>query len=98
MRELTFLETGYLCGGLLLCMVLPFLMSFRSPKDAAARKSCLKIVWTGQALLALAGLAVLVSGSVAPHAAAFGLVSTIACTLMLLRQFRETRLHEVSAA
>lgn len=98
MRELTLLETGYLCGVGLLSLVLPLLMSFRGPKDAAARRSCMKTVWTGTALLAFALLTVQVSASVAPYAAVFGLVSTVVCTLVLLRQFRDARLHETSAA
>jgi hypothetical protein len=88
MRELDLIETGYLAGGLLLCLVLPLLMSFRGPLDAAARKSCLKTVWAGQTLLTLAGLTVLMSASMAPYAAIFGLASCFACTLVLLRQFR----------
>jgi len=58
----------------------------------------MKTVWMGQVLLTLVGLTVLVSASLAPYAAVFGLVSNIACTLVLLRQFRDTRLHETSAA
>jgi hypothetical protein len=91
MRELTLLETSYLVGGLLLCLVLPLLMSFRGPLDAATRKSCMKTVWTGQTLLTIAGLTVLASSLLAPYAAGFGLVSCIACTLLLLRQFRAVR-------
>jgi len=91
MRELTLLETGYLAGGLLLCLVLPLLMSFRSPLNAAAKKSCMKTVWTGQTLIALAGLTVLASSPFAPYAAGFGLVSCIACALLLLRQSRAIR-------
>jgi hypothetical protein len=88
MRELTLLETGYLAGGLLLCLVLPLLISFRGPLDAATKRSCMKTVWTGQTILALAGLTVLVSPLFAPYAAAFGLVGSIACAFVLLRLFR----------
>jgi len=88
MRELTLLETGYLAGGLLLCLVLPLLMSFRGPLNAATKRSCMKTVWTGQTLLTIAGLTVLASPLFAPYAAAFGLASCIACTFVLLRQFR----------
>lgn len=98
MRELTLLETGYLCGGGLLSLVLPLLMSFRSPKDATAKRSCMKTVWTGLVLLSLAVLAVRVSASIAPYAAVFGLVSNVACTLVLLRQLRDARLHETATA
>lgn len=62
MRELTLLETGYLAGMLLLSLVLPLLMSICAPRDAATKKSCMKTVWIGQALLAVAGLGVLASG------------------------------------
>jgi hypothetical protein len=88
MSELTLIETGYLAGGLLLCLVLPLLMSFRAPQDAAAMRDCMKTVWLGQALLTFAGLAVLASAPLAPYAAAFGLVSCMACALLLLRQCR----------
>lgn len=91
MRELTLLETGYLAGGLLLCLVLPLLMSFRRPPDAAIKRSCMKIVWTGQTLLTMAGLTVLASSLLAPYAAMFGLVSCIACAFILHQQFRATR-------
>jgi hypothetical protein len=88
MRELTLLETGYLAGLTLLSLVLPLLMSFRSPQDAATKKSCMKTVWTGQAFLALALVVVRASAPFAPYAAAFGLVSCIWCALVLHRQFR----------
>ncbi len=86
MRELTLLETGYLCGALLLSLVLPLIMSFRGPQDPIARKSCLTTVWAGQTLLALAGVAIFASAKVAPYAAVFGLFSCIICALLLLRQ------------
>jgi hypothetical protein len=92
MRELTILETGYLASGLLLCLVLPLMMSFHSPSDAAFRRSCMKIVWAGQALLTFAGLAVLASAPLAPYAAALGLVSCTWCAVVLHRQFRAARI------
>ena len=91
MRELTLLETGYLAGLVILSLVLPLLMSFRSPRDAATRKSCMKTVWTGTALLTIAILTVRASSLLAIYAAEFGLVSSIACTFVLLRQFRAVR-------
>ena len=91
MRELTVLEAGYVAGGLLLGLVLPLLMSFRGPLNTVAKRSCMKAVWTGQTLLALAGLTVLVSPRFAPYAAGFGLVSCLACAFLLLRQFRAMR-------
>src|SRR4051812_15151052 len=98
MRELTLLETSYLVGLGLLSLVLPLMMSFRGPKDAAAKRSCMRTVWTGLALLVLAGLTVQVSASVAPCAAVFGLVSNVVCTLVMHRQLRDARLHETSTA
>jgi hypothetical protein len=91
MRELTLLETGYLAGLLVLSLVLPLLMSFRGSQDAASKKSCMKTVWTGQALLTVAGLTVLASATCAPYAAAFGLVSCIGCALALVRQSQAMR-------
>ena len=91
MRELTLLETGYLAGMLLLSLVLPLLMSTCAPRGAATKRSCMKLVWIGQALLAVAGLAVLTSASVARYATAFGVMNCICCTFLLLRQFRVVR-------
>jgi hypothetical protein len=91
MRELTLLETGYLAGLLLLSLVLPLLMSFRSPQDAATKKSCIRTVWMGKAFLAFAAVVVLASAPFAPYAGGFGLVSCITCALLLLRQFRAVR-------
>ena len=88
MRELTLSETSYLAGGLLLCLVLPLLTSIRAPVESATRRFCLKIVWTGQTLLAIAGLTVLVSPLFAPYAAMFGFASCIACALALHRRLR----------
>ena len=92
MRELTLIETCYLAGGLLLSLVLPLLVNFGGPDSAAARTSCMRTVWTGQFLLAFAGLAVLASGTLAFYAVAFGLVSWSWCVFVLLRQFRRSRI------
>lgn len=91
MRDLTLLETGYLAGGLCLCLLMPLLLSFQSSLAAANRRSCLRIVGTGQAILALAGVLVLLSAPVAPYAAALGFLGYLGCTYALLRQFRATR-------
>ena len=88
MRELTLLDTGHLAGGVLLCLVLPLMMSFRGPLDAVTRKSCMKTVWTAQTLLTIAVVVVRLSAPFAPYAAAFGLVSCLWCALVLHRQFR----------
>ena len=85
MRELTLLETGYLCGGLLLSLVLPLMISFWGSQDAATRRRGFRVVWAGQVLLTLAGLTVLASARLAPYAAAFGLMSSVVCGLVLLR-------------
>jgi hypothetical protein len=88
MRELTLLETSYLSGGLLLCVLLPVLMSFRAPQTLPARRACLRTVWAGQTLLAAAGLMVLLSRPLSPHAAVLGLVSYLCCATVLFRQLR----------
>ena len=76
---------------LLLSLVLPLLMSTCGPREAATKRSCMKTVWIGQALLAAAGLVVLASASVAPYATALGAMRCFCCTLVLLRQFRAIR-------
>jgi hypothetical protein len=88
MRELTLLETGYLGGLLLLSLVLPLIMSFYGPRDAVARRRCLRIVWMGQVSGAVAGLTVLASRSLAPYAAAFGILSCVGFAAALFREFR----------
>ena len=89
MLELTLLDTSYLAGLLSLSLVLPLLMNFRSTQPDRVRGICLRTIWTGQALLAFAGLAVLVSARIAPYAAAFGFVNCICCALALLWNFRD---------
>ena len=76
---------------LVLSLVLPLLMSFRHPKDPAIKIYCMKVVWSGQVLLALAGLALLAWSRVAPCAAACGMLSCVGCVLLLLRRFRSER-------
>ena len=86
MRELTFVETGYVAVGLLLSLVLPLLMSFRGPRNGTAKRMCMRTLWTGQLLLTLAGSIVLISAQAAPYAAAFGVLSYMAFTFVMLRQ------------
>lgn len=88
MRELGLLETGYLCIGLLLCLVLPLMMSARAPRDPAARISCLKLVWFGQAALALAGLVVLFAEGAAVYATIVGAVICVICAVILRSHLR----------
>ena len=92
MRELSLIETSYLAGLVLLSLVLPLLMSFRGLRDATNRKRCMRTVWLGQGLGATAALEVVVSATVAPYAAAFGLLSCLGCAIVLVRQTRDERL------
>ena len=91
MRELSLLDFGYLAGAALLCLVLPLMMRFRGPLDTATRKSCMRTVWTGLTLGALAVVVVRLSAAFAPYAAGFGLVSCITYAFLLRRQFRAAR-------
>jgi hypothetical protein len=91
MRELTLLETVYLCAGLLLCLVLPMMMSAYAPQNMATRRSCTKIVWTGQVLLAIAGMVVLFSAAAALYAVVIGSVSYLGCAFALRRKIRAAR-------
>jgi hypothetical protein len=88
MRELTLLETGYLATLLVLSLVLPLLMSMKGPREGAARKACMMMVWLGQACIALAGFGVLVSGALAPSALAFGVLSCVGFAVILSRKLR----------
>ena len=88
MRELTLIETGCLGGLLILSLVLPLMMSFRNPQNPTVRKACLRIVWFGQAVLAIAGLGLLFSAPLAPYAALFGVATCAGCARELLRQSR----------
>lgn len=87
-RELSLLETSYLVGLGLLSLVLPLMMSFRGPQDAATKRSGMRTVWVGVALLTFAMMVVRLSAPFAPYAAVFGLVSCIWCALVLGRQFQ----------
>jgi len=91
MHELTLLETVYLCAGLLLCLVLPMMMSAYAPQNRAARRFCMKVVWTGQALLAVAGLVILFSEAAALYAIMIGSVSYLGCAFVLRRKLRAAR-------
>ena len=87
MRELSLIETGYMAGLLLLSLVMPLLMSFRWTRSAtASRKNCMRTVWLGQGLGAIAALGVLASSTLAPYAAAFGALSFLSCARVLVRQ------------
>jgi hypothetical protein len=88
MRELTLLESSYLAGMILLSLVLPLLMSISAAQDAAAKRSCMRTAWIGQAVLVVAGLAVLASASIAPYATVFGVMGCVCFTLVLLQQFQ----------
>lgn len=86
MRELDLPEACYMAGLLVLSLVLPLLMSFRTPKEAATKTSCMKVVWAVQIVEALAGLTVIASARLAPYAAAFALATCVVCVLVLLRR------------
>jgi RNA polymerase sigma factor (sigma-70 family) len=86
MRELDLPETLCLCWGLMLCLVLPMMMSANPPKEMAARVSCMKIIWSGQALLAITGLVVLFSAAGALYATAIGTAGYIGCAFMLQKK------------
>jgi hypothetical protein len=90
MRELTLLESLFLCAGLLLCLVLPLMMSACAPLDRPARQAGQKIVWTGQVVLALAGLVVLFSSAAALYAMVIGPVIYLGCALVLHRKLRDS--------
>jgi RNA polymerase sigma factor (sigma-70 family) len=91
MRELRLQETLYLSFGLLLCLVLPIMMSIHAPSDIAVRKTCGRIVWTGQTVLMIAGLVILVSEAAALYAIALGSICYLACVIALRRKFRATQ-------
>lgn len=88
MRELGVRDTLYLCLGLVLCLILPMMLSLRAPVDAAIRRSSLRIVWGGQLLLALAALIVLVSEQLAFPAIVFGSATYLGCVVALHRKLR----------
>lgn len=88
MRDMTLLDTGCLVGLLLFSLVLPLMLSWRIPRQFPSRRSFLWTVWLGQALLCLAGVAVLTSPVAAPFAVAFGAWSCAVCAAVLHRQLR----------
>lgn len=88
MRELTLLETSYLAGLVLLSLLLPTMMSFRGPREAKRRRSCMRTVWIGQVSCAAAGVAILAAPWKGPFAALLGLTICLGAALVLLRQSR----------
>lgn len=88
MRELNLFETGWLSLLLLLSLVLPMAMSFWGPRSGDARKACMRTVWIGQILGAVAGLALLMVPQSAVYVAVFGLLSCASCAVVLRRQIR----------
>jgi hypothetical protein len=92
MRELTLIETGCFAGLLLLCLVLPLMMSFRAPRNAGHRKACLRTIWTGQSLLATTALVALTSAALFPYTTGLGATGYIICIWALHRQLRPDRI------
>jgi len=88
MRELTLLETVYLAGLLLCSLVLPLLASFQRSRDPFRRRLSMRTLWTGQAVIALAGLAILASAVLAPFAFGFGVLICVGFAFVLCRWFR----------
>jgi uncharacterized BrkB/YihY/UPF0761 family membrane protein len=80
-------RTVCLMDGLLLSLVLPFTASLQTTKNAAGSKRRLRIVWTGQLLMGLCGLLVILSSH-----PIFGLLAAISIcigfTLALRQQTR----------
>ena len=93
MRELTLIETGCFAGLLLLCLVLPLMLSFRAPRDAAHRKACLRTIWIGQSLLATTALAALTLAVLFPYATGLGATGYIICIWALHKQLRPDRIE-----
>ncbi len=91
MRELTLWDTGYLCGGLLLSLVLPLMLSWIPAQDELHRKSCLATVWFGQIWLALAGIVILVSAAASHYAAVLGTVGYLVCARFLYGKLHRLR-------
>lgn len=88
MREFELLDTACLSILLMLALVLPLMLTFRPPLDETLRKKCMRIVWTGQALLAAAGVLVLASSLLVPLATLLGALSIVFCALKLQRMTR----------
>jgi len=93
MRELTLIETGCFAGVLLLCLVLPFMLSFRAPRDTRHRKACLRTIWIGQSLLATAMLVALTSAALFPGAIGLGAGGYLGCIWALHKQLRQDRIE-----
>ena len=93
MREMTLIDTGYLCVLLVLCLVLPLMVSLRSGRDPSVKRGSMTIVWVGQGIGVLSGLAVLASSTAAPYATGFGVMGCIWGALVLHRQRRQVALE-----
>jgi len=93
MRPMTLFDTGCLASLLLFSLVLPLMLSLRGARQLALRRSWMRTVWLGQALLGIAGVVVLASGVAAAFAPLFGALSCGACAVLLHRQFRAASAH-----
>jgi hypothetical protein len=91
LHELKPLEAGWMCGGLLLCLVLPFMMKGYVPQEKVTRKSCLRVVWTGQMILAFGGLVLRFSEAAGVYAMALSALSYLFCAMLLRRKIRDAR-------
>jgi hypothetical protein len=85
MRELTFIETGYLSFLLLISLVLPLVATKLTSKDQVSNRWRMRIVLAGQILLGLAGGVILLSSRFSHYALAFGLIICVLCTILLRR-------------
>jgi RNA polymerase sigma factor (sigma-70 family) len=87
-HELTLLETACLCGGVLLSLVLPLMMHGYVPQERVSRKSCMRVVWIGQMLLAVGILVLRYWEAAGIYAMALSTVSYLFCAVVLRRKLR----------
>jgi hypothetical protein len=85
MRELTFIETGYLSFLMLISLVLPLFATKLASKDQVSNRWRMRIVLAGQILLGLAGFLILLSSRFSHYALAFGVIGCGFCTILLRR-------------
>ena len=94
MHELSLLDTLGVCLLLVLCLILPLMLSFRPRQDSLQKKACVKLVWMGQICLSLAGIAIFASAIAAPYALVLGALGCAICARMLSQKLRITEIND----
>jgi RNA polymerase sigma factor (sigma-70 family) len=91
MHELTLVETFCLCGGGVLSLLLPMMMSGSVPQDKVTRKSCTSVVWIGTMILVVGILVLKFWEAAGFYAMAISTAGYLYCAVVLRRKLRAAK-------